>query len=229
MLTDLSPFIYGTTRLGDDQIPFDDRVKIANAAMKEGVWFHTSHTYDNALDVLGTAFNQDRAKIPKLIIKIGWDSIDEIRNTVRQNLEPLGLNKLDIGQLCLGDKLAKDFANGGKCYEGFQKLRDEGLVERFVLEVFPWTSVAPLRALQHGYPEGIIEALSNTADTTAIKAAEIAVGLGNIKTMNVVLLGALVKAMGLTEINWEDVIKETVKPKFVDINIKAMQAGMEMI
>ena len=152
LLTDLSPFIYGTTRLGDNKITFDDRVKIARAAMDSGVWFHTSHTYDNALEVLGAAFNQDRTKIPKLIIKIGWDSIDEIRNTIHQNLEPLGLGKLDIGQLCLGDKLVEEFSNGGDCYKGFQMLKDEGLVERFVLEVFPWTSDAPLKALQNDYP-----------------------------------------------------------------------------
>lgn len=36
-------------------------------------------------------------------------------------------------------------------------LKDEGLVERFVLEVFPWTSDAPLKTLQNSYPEGIID------------------------------------------------------------------------
>jgi aryl-alcohol dehydrogenase-like predicted oxidoreductase len=157
LLTDLSPFIYGTTRLGDDKIPFDDRVKIARTAIESGVWFHTSHTYDNALEVLGAAFDQDRSNVPNLIIKIGWNSIDEIRNTIRQNLEPLGLEKLNIGQLCLGDKMAEEFANGGDCYKGFQKLKDDGLVERFVLEVFPWTSGAPLKALRAGYPEHIID------------------------------------------------------------------------
>jgi len=88
---------------------------------------------------------------------------------------------------------------------------------------------APILSGAADYPEGILEALSGKADTTAIKAEGIAVGLGNIKTMNVVLLGALVKAMGLTEINWEEVVKTTVKPKFIDVNIQAMKAGMEMI
>lgn len=88
---------------------------------------------------------------------------------------------------------------------------------------------APILAGVADYPEGIVESLSEKADTTAIKAAEIAMDLGNIKTMNVVLLGALVKAMGLDTIDWDEVVKSTVKPKFVDINIKAIKAGMEMI
>ena len=61
LLTDLSPYIYGTTRLGDEKIPFDERVNIAKAAMAKVDWFHTSHTYGDALKVLRTAFDQDRS------------------------------------------------------------------------------------------------------------------------------------------------------------------------
>jgi len=157
LLTDLSPFIYGTTRLGDSQIPIDDRIKIARAAMNAGVWFHTSHTYGNALEVLRIAFDQDRGKVPKLIVKIGWNSVDELRDVIRQNLDPLGLDAMDIGQLCLGGQLADDFAGGGKCYKAFSDIRKEGLVRRFVLEVFPWTSNVALKALRGGYPEGIVD------------------------------------------------------------------------
>ena len=71
ILADISPYVYGTTRLGDDKIPFEERVTVARAAMNAGIWFHTSHTYGNALDVLRTAFDQDRANVPKLIVKIG--------------------------------------------------------------------------------------------------------------------------------------------------------------
>ncbi len=89
---------------------------------------------------------------------------------------------------------------------------------------------APILSGVQDYPMGVIEALSDKADTTAIRAAEIALDLGNIRTMNVVLLGALVKAMGLDgNINWDEVVKQTVKPKFVDVNIRALKAGMEMI
>ena len=36
LLTDLSPYVYGTTRLGDDKIPFEERVRMARAAMDAG-------------------------------------------------------------------------------------------------------------------------------------------------------------------------------------------------
>lgn len=157
LLADLSPYIYGTTRLGDNQIPFDDRVKIARAAMDAGVWFHTSHTYGNALEVLRAAFDQDRPRVPRLIVKLIGDSVDELRNVLRDNLKPLGLESLELGQLCLGGQLATEFAEGGACYRAFSRLKQEGLVRRFVLEVFPWTSDAALKALRGGYPKGVVD------------------------------------------------------------------------
>jgi len=157
LLSDLSPYIYGTTRLGDDRIAFDDRVAIARAAMDAGVWFHTSHTYGDALKVLRAAFDQDRARVPKLIVKIGWSTIEELRDMVHLHLDQLEIDSLDLGQLCLGGQLAEEFANGGPCYDEFAHLKDEGLVRRFVVEVFPWTSEAPLKALRAGYPEGIVD------------------------------------------------------------------------
>ena len=157
LLADLPPYIYGTTRLGDSQIPFDDRVRMARVAMDAGIWFHTSHTYGNALEVLRAAFDQARAKVPKLIVKIIGNTVDELRTVIRQNIEPLGVDNIELGQLCLGGELANDFARGGDCYQAFSRLRQEGLVRRFVLEVFPWTSDVALKALRGGYPEGIVD------------------------------------------------------------------------
>lgn len=158
LLSDLTSYIYGTTRLGDDRISFGERVKMARKAMESGVWFHTSNQYNDAEQVLRVAFDEDRTRVPKLIVKIGGDSIAELRNDIRKNLEPLGLENMEIGQLCLGTgALAYDFAHGGECYNEFIKIQREGLVNRFVLEVFPWTSGTALAALNGGYTKGIVD------------------------------------------------------------------------
>jgi hypothetical protein len=157
LLTDITPYVYGTTRLGDEKIDFNERVEIAKAAIDTGVWFHTSHWYGDALQVLKKAFDIDRNKVPKLIVKLGGESIEQFRDDIKKNIEPLGINSIEIGQLCLGGQLAEEFANGGNCYKEFQKIREEGLVNRFVMEVFPWTSDIPLKALQAGYPDGIVD------------------------------------------------------------------------
>ena len=101
-LEGITPFVYGTTRLGDESIPRSDRLKVAYEAMNSGVWFHTSRMYGDALEVLGEAFSNEPAKIPKLIIKIGWDNVNQLREVIDENLKPLGLEGMQLGQLCLG-------------------------------------------------------------------------------------------------------------------------------
>jgi aryl-alcohol dehydrogenase-like predicted oxidoreductase len=156
-LSGIGKFTYGTTRLGDETIAFANRVDIAREAMRAGVWFHTSHTYGNALQVLRAAFDEDRAHVPPAIFKIGWDSIDQVRDVIRQNIEPLGIDSMAIGQLCLGGQLAEQFRTGGACYGAFEKLKAEGLVGRFVLECWPWNSQVALQAIASGYADGLID------------------------------------------------------------------------
>jgi hypothetical protein len=156
-LNDLTPYIYGTTRLGDDQISFDARVQMARTAMDANIWFHTSHTYGDALQVLRTAFDQNRARVPKLIVKIGWKDVNELRDVVRQNIEPLGIKGIELGQLCLSGALADDFARGGECHKTFALLKEQGLVKRFVLEVFPWTSENAFQAIRSGHVKDVVD------------------------------------------------------------------------
>lgn len=76
------------------------------------------------------------------------------------------------------------------------------------------------------YPVNVIDKIKAKADTTVLDAAEIAEELGNSRTMNMVLLGALIKVMRLTDINWRNVIENTVKEHLVEINVKALNAGL---
>ena len=88
---------------------------------------------------------------------------------------------------------------------------------------------APILMGNVDYPEGVIEKLKEKVNTKVLDAGKIAEDIGNPKTMNIVLLGALVKAMNLTDIDWEKAIKENVKEQFIDINIKAFNEGMNAV
>ena len=76
------------------------------------------------------------------------------------------------------------------------------------------------------YPQGIIAELKKHVPVRDLDATKIATDLGNPKSANVVLLGALIEALGLHDIEWKSIIAKTVKPAFVDINLKAFDAGM---
>ena len=87
----------------------------------------------------------------------------------------------------------------------------------------------PVSMGQAEYPDDIIDVLCDAADTSVVNAAEIASELGNPKVMNIVLLGTVIKAMGLTSIKCDDIIARLVKPAFVDINQKAIKAGIAAV
>jgi hypothetical protein len=157
ILTDISPYVYGTTRLGDSSIPFADRVEIVKAAIDTGVWFHTSHSYGDALDVLKAAFDIDRNKIPKLIVKLGGENLEQFSADIDKNLSLMNIGSIELGQLCLGGDLAEDFASGGDCLKALSKYKESGIIKRFVLEVFPWTSNIAQRALEGGYTQGLVD------------------------------------------------------------------------
>lgn len=83
----------------------------------------------------------------------------------------------------------------------------------------------PILTGTRDYPDDIIGMLRQCVSTMALDATGIAEKVGNPKSANVVLLGALVKAMGLTDIDWDPIIAKTVKPAFIDVNRKAFAAG----
>ena len=62
-----------------------------------------------------------------------------------------------------------------------------------------------------------------------INAADKAAELGNSKVMNIILLGTVIKGMHLEDIDWEQIIRDNVKEKFIDINIRALHEGMELV
>lgn len=77
------------------------------------------------------------------------------------------------------------------------------------------------------YPEGCLEAMQRNFKCYTLKAADIALELGSAKCMNIVLFGAMTKALGMDHIDWEQIIRKTVPEKFVELNLKAYRAGRE--
>jgi len=75
------------------------------------------------------------------------------------------------------------------------------------------------------YPEDIEAKLREKVDVTAIDAIPLAEQAGTIKAVNVVLIGLLAKSMDLEKEVWLDVIRDTVPPKFLEMNLKAFELG----
>ena len=58
-----------------------------------------------------------------------------------------------------------------------------------------------------------------------VPALDIARDLGNLRVVNVVMTGALSVHLGIPEDAWLRAIRDSVKERFVDMNLKAFEAG----
>ena len=76
------------------------------------------------------------------------------------------------------------------------------------------------------YPENIIEKLKVTgAEIIDRDALSMAIEAGNMKAVNVVLIGVMAKNTSIDKSVWIDTIKSTVPAKFLDVNLKAFEIG----
>ena len=75
-------------------------------------------------------------------------------------------------------------------------------------------------------PDLVTNLTHPVAHTLEVTATQIAVDLGNRMAANMVMLGFLGEALGLTEQqDLLDVIKDNVNPRFVELNFKAVEMG----
>lgn len=78
------------------------------------------------------------------------------------------------------------------------------------------------------YPENLIEKLSKEKTVIALDALKIAKEVGNIKTVNTVMIAVLAKELGLEFDLVAEAYKKTVAPKLLEINLKALKAGYNL-
>ena len=95
----------------------------------------------------------------------------------------------------------------------------------------PRAQVTPLRKVtptRHATTQAMNEILT-VHPTEYRDAAAIAESLGNPRCMNLVLFGAMVHALGMDEIDWEQAIADTVPEKFRELNLRAYRAGRDAV
>ena len=75
-------------------------------------------------------------------------------------------------------------------------------------------------------PDLVTNLTHPVAHTLEVLATQIAVDLGNRMAANMVMLGFLSEALGIIKHqDLLDVVKDTVNPRFVELNFKAVEAG----
>jgi indolepyruvate ferredoxin oxidoreductase beta subunit len=79
------------------------------------------------------------------------------------------------------------------------------------------------------YPSNIDSFLTSKGySVTVIEATDIATSLGNYRTANIVLLGAMSELTGIADEHWLAVMKENLNPRILDVNLRAFEKGREL-
>ena len=78
------------------------------------------------------------------------------------------------------------------------------------------------------YPVGIKEKLADLVDFSPVDALTLAGEAGSIKAVNVVLIGMLARRTEIPYEEWIETVKTTVPAKFLEINLKAFEAGYRL-
>ena len=78
------------------------------------------------------------------------------------------------------------------------------------------------------YPhEALDNLVAKGMDIDCIDALTPALEAGSSKAVNIVLMGRLSKSLGIDEDKWIEALKQTVAPKFVEMNLKAFALGRQ--
>ena len=78
------------------------------------------------------------------------------------------------------------------------------------------------------YPENIAEKIAEKANLITVDALNAAKEAGNMKAVNVVLIGVMAKSTDIPYEKWVNTIKTTVPEKFLDVNLKAFDMGYNL-
>ena len=101
-------------------------------------------------------------------------------------------------------------------------LKKGGMIVMDEREIYSMPVLTGAAEYPHNAHEVLKEAVENVIVLPASKIAEEA---GNIKAQNICLLGALVGVLKLDDIDWKRIITEQVPAKFLEVNLKAFEAG----
>ena len=105
-------------------------------------------------------------------------------------------------------------------------LKKNGVIITDDREIFPM----PVLTGAAVYPHDAIEELGRLCPgLKVIKAAEIAENLGSVRAQNIVLLGALIRELGLEDADWKALVTGEVPPKALDVNLAALEKGAGLV
>lgn len=140
-----------------------------------------------------------------------------------------------VTQVRMGEKIHSPLIEPGQAdyivaFEQLEALRwlhflnDKGTIIVNTQRINPMTVITGAAE----YPNDALEQIEAQAPKMVpLNALEVAEQLGNMRVVNVVLLGAMAKQMDIPQADWLAALEATVPARFLELNLKAFQAGYD--
>lgn len=137
-----------------------------------------------------------------------------------------------ITHVRFGKKVYSPLIEEGKgdfilAFEKLEALRYIHYLKKYGIAIINDREIPPMSVLVGtvSYPTNIEKKLKKYGTTYFIDAANVALELGNIRTVNIILLGVLSRFLKFKQKSWEQAIRKNVKERYIDLNITAFDKG----
>jgi len=139
-------------------------------------------------------------------------------------------------QIRFGEKVYSPTINKGEAdvlvsFEKIEALRYIPMMKKGATLIVNEEEIWPLPVLSgiEEYPLGVMEEIKEKLEkVVSVNARAIAEELGEPRSANIVMLGLMVKALGIENIDWKSKIKKFLPEKVHEVNIKAFEKGISL-
>lgn len=135
-----------------------------------------------------------------------------------------------MGEKVHSPVIEKNEADIMLCFEKLEALRWIDYAKKDATIIINNQRIDPMPVIigKAEYPGAIIEKIrADYPNVIDVPALDIAKECGNIKAVNVVMIGVMARHSEIPKEVWINAIEKTVKPQFVELNIKAFNAGYD--
>lgn len=137
-----------------------------------------------------------------------------------------------MGEKIYSPVIEKNEADVLLCFEQLEALRWIDYAKKNASIIINTQKIDPMPVIigKAKYPEDIIQKIkADYPNVSDLPALDMAKACGSIKAVNVVMIGVMAKHTDFAKDVWIKAIEKTVKPQFVDMNLKAFMAGYKYV
>jgi len=163
-------------------------------------------------------------------VKAGYDvKVSEVHGMAQRGGSVVTYVK--IGDRVNSPVIEKGEADILLCFEKLEALRwiDYAKNDGTVIVNDQRIDPMPVITGKEKYPDDVLQRIKTSrSNVFVIDALSTAKELGNIKALNIVMVGFLAKKTNIGREIWHEAIRENVKAGFVELNLKAFDEGFKL-